>query len=61
MAAKPDSGLAASLVNASREAGVVVVGTRGREAFEGMSLGSVSHAVFDGGACAAVVIGADRE
>jgi nucleotide-binding universal stress UspA family protein len=37
-----------TLVAASVDAGMVVLGTRGRGAFEGMLLGSVSHAVIHG-------------
>ena len=45
-----------TLVEASRTAGVVVVGTRGRGAFEAMLLGSVSHAVIHGAECAVAVV-----
>ena len=45
------------LVDASSEAGLVVVGTRGRGAFEGMVLGSVSHAVIHGAQCAVAIVG----
>jgi nucleotide-binding universal stress UspA family protein len=47
-----------TLVDASAEAGMVVVGTRGRGAFRGMLLGSVSHAVIYGARCPVAVVGA---
>ncbi len=46
-----------TLVDAARDAGMVVVGTRGRGAFEGILLGSVSHAVIHGSTCAVAVVG----
>lgn len=45
-----------TLVAASSNAGMVVVGTRGRGAFDGMLLGSVSHAVIHGASSAVAVV-----
>jgi nucleotide-binding universal stress UspA family protein len=44
------------LVDSSAHAGLLVVGTRGRGAFRGLFLGSVSHAVIYGAHCQVAVI-----
>lgn len=45
-----------ALIEASTGAGLVVVGTRGRGAFEAMVLGSVSHAVIHGADATVAVV-----
>jgi nucleotide-binding universal stress UspA family protein len=50
-----------ALVDSSAYAGLLVVGTRGRGAFQGLFLGSVSHAVIYGAHCdVAVITDAER-
>ena len=45
-----------TLVELSVASGLVVVGTRGRGTYEGMLLGSVSHALIHGAGCAVAVV-----
>jgi nucleotide-binding universal stress UspA family protein len=45
-----------ALVDSSADASLVVVGTRGRNAFTGMVLGSTSHEVLHRAHCSVIVV-----
>jgi nucleotide-binding universal stress UspA family protein len=53
-------GAASALLDASKGADLVVVGSRGRGGFTGLLLGSVGHQVAHHATCPAVVVPAER-
>lgn len=55
----PESGPAAALIEASRDASIVMVGSRGRGGFVGLLLGSTSQAVLQHAHCPVLVTRAD--
>ncbi len=56
-----EGGPAKMLIDASEDATMIVLGSRGRGGFRGLRLGSVSHAVTAHSACPVLIVHGDRE
>lgn len=56
-----EGGPAKILIDASADATMIVLGSRGQGGFRGLRLGSVSHAVTAHSACPVLIVQGDRE